>query len=81
MTGSVRVKGISDDSFGCEAPRSSGAYLGNAAQASFELAQEQASSERTETVALAFKADVCKNDAVTERTWSLSKPLCPDWRR
>ena len=80
MAGSVRVKGISDDSFGCEAPHSSGAYLGNAAQASFELAQEQASSERTETVTLAF-ADLCKDDAVTERTWSLSRPLWPDWRR
>ena len=90
-TGSVRAKSISDDSFGCEAPHSSGAYLSNAAQASVE---------RTETVALAVKAenqpthgakalaegqkrreaDVCNDDAVTERTWSLSRPLCPDWR-
>ena len=26
------------------------------------------------------EADVCNDDAVTERTWSLSRPLCPDWR-
>ena len=68
MTGSVRVKGINDDSFGCEASHSSGAYLGNAAQASVELAQEQASPE-------------CTDDALTERAWRITRPPCPDWRR